>query len=104
VTVVDLVLMRRGGTAWALPHADVQGFVPRAGGIAIAFSGATVLADQVQGVARQVRLRPVGIILRRYWKRSCLGTALVDGMPVIVIDPGAPPEELLLSMGEADEH
>ena len=102
--MIDLVLLRRGSTAWGLAHAAVTGYSPRHGAIAITVSGATLVADHVLGVARQVRVRPVGQILRRFWGHPCVGTALVDGIPLIVVDPAAPPEELLGHEGDADEH
>jgi hypothetical protein len=102
--VIDLVLLRRGSTAWGLAHDAVTGFSPRAGAIAITVPGATILADRVLGVARQVRVRPAGQILRHFWGHPCLGTALVEGLPLVVVDPTAPPEELLGNEGDSDEH
>ena len=102
--MIDLVLLRRGGTAWGLAHGSVRAFTPRDTSVAVSLEGNTLLVDRVLGVARQVRVRPAGQILRHFWGHPCLGTAVVAGTPLIVVDPAAPPEELLANKGERDEH
>lgn len=102
--MMDLVLLRRAATTWGLAHSDVGGFAPQGSTIMVSVGGKTLVADQVMGVARRVRVRPLGNVLGRFWGHPGLGAALVSGTPLIVVDPAAPPRELLRDEGELDEH
>lgn len=101
--MVDLVLLQRGGTAWGLEHGAITGFVSRGEAIAVLLGGTSLLVDRVVGVARQVRVRTPGPVVRRFWGGRCLGLAVCQGVPMIVVDPAAPPPELLEHGRDHDE-
>ena len=44
-------------------------------------------ADDVLDVAAHLEVRPPGAVVARYWPGRCLGLAIHDGTPVVVVEP-----------------
>lgn len=90
-----ILLLRRGATLWGVPREQVSGLDASAGGVRIALRSANLLADEVVGLVRDLEVRPVGAMVRRYWQERCQGLAVHDGLPLVVVDADHPPRALL---------
>lgn len=88
------LLLRRGGGVWALPDTAVRGVRGCAAGVAIAAGAGELLADEVLGLARGLAVRRPGSLIARLWPERCAGIAVHAGVPVVVVDPEAPPPAL----------
>ena len=90
----DYLLLRHRGSVWALPGASVR-TVHRDGlAVRVASSSGDLRAGEVLGIARGLVVRRPGALLTRLWPERCVGLAVHAGMPVVVIDPEAPPAAL----------
>lgn len=85
-----LVLRRRGGT-WAVPDSCVQAISRDGAGLRIDTAGGALIADEVIGFGQRLEVRAPGEVLAAVWGESCSGLAVLAGVPVVVIDPAAPP-------------
>ncbi len=91
-----LVVLTRGGGHWGLARDAVREVVRQANGLAVATSEGLVRADAVLDVAARLNVRPAGAVVARFWPDRCLGVALHDGAPVVVVSPAALPPALQL--------
>ena len=93
------LVLRRGGATWALAHPDVRGLARRArGGYEVTVAAGTLTADEVVGVATDLRLHPAGAVLRRFWPEAARGLAVHGATPLVLIDAAAPPAALLVAL------
>jgi hypothetical protein len=100
--VPNLVLLERAGALWGVVQGSVSSFAPHNAAIAVVVADSILVVDRVVGLSGETRVWPSGVVMRRYWPRSCAGLAVCSGRPVVVIDPTAPPPELALrGEGEA---
>jgi len=92
------LLLRRGGSLWGIANSAVTDLARQGdGAYRIATAGddpATLVADEVLGVVRELRVWPNVSVLRCFWPEPLAGLAVHDAMPVIVVDPGRPPQAL----------
>lgn len=88
------LLLRLGSGLWALPDASVAAVRAIRSGVTVATRHGELVADEVLGVARGLAVRRPGALLARLWPQRCVGVAVHAGVPVVVIDPEAPPPEL----------
>lgn len=119
------LVLRRGGAHWALPWQEVRGVARHgtggggggagsagagggsgdpdgsaekgavAGGFEVRVAAGCLAADEVLGVVPEMRLHPAGAALRRFWPEAVRGLAVHGRAPVVLIDPQAPPRQLL---------
>ena len=89
-----LVVLTRGGGRWGLASDAVREVVRRADGLAVATREGLVRADAVLDVAARLNVRPPGAVVARFWPGRCLGVAIHDGAPVVVVSPAALPPVL----------
>jgi len=94
VSVGTYLLLRRGGSLWALASAAVGAVQRGGGGVRVASRGGELRADEVLGIARALAVRRPGRLVSRFWPERCAGLAIHAGTPVVVIDPEAPPPAL----------
>jgi hypothetical protein len=90
----SLVVLTRGGGRWGLARDAVREVVRQANGFAVATREGLVRADAVLDVAARLNVRPPGAVLARFWSGCCLGVAIHDGAPVVVVSPAALPAVL----------
>ena len=90
---VLLVLVRAGGRGGVANDA-VRSRSKRGGRYLIATGEGTIAADRVLEVAARLPVRPAGAVVGRYWPEPCLGVAVHQGVPVVVVSPGALPGAL----------
>lgn len=88
------LLLRRGGSVWALASAAVRTVRGSRGDVRVALRAGDVRADEVIGFARDLAVRRPGALVLRLWPERCVGLAVHAGVPVVVIDPEAPPPAL----------
>jgi len=89
------LVLRGGGAAWAVAQREVRGLARRRGGGYEGTVAAGVLAaDEVLGVAAELRCLPAGLVLRRFWPEAARGLAVHGELPLVLIDPLAPPRAL----------
>ncbi|OYV98476.1 MAG: hypothetical protein B7Z68_00870 [Acidobacteria bacterium 21-70-11] len=89
-----LVVLTRGGGRWGLARDAVREVVRQADGLAVATEAGLVRADAVLDVAAHLNVRPPGTFVARFWPGRCLGVAIHDGAPVVVVSPAALPPVL----------
>ena len=89
-----LVVLARGGGRWGLASDAVRSVVRQGNGLAITTESGPVRADAVLDLAARLNVRPPGAVVARFWPGPCLGMAIFDGAPVVVVNPGALPPEL----------
>lgn len=99
----DVVLLRRHGVLWAVPAGAVGGVRSAGGAARVSLADLTLVADEPPQLGRNLRFRPPGAVLRRYWPFTCTGLASVDGVPVVAVDAHQPPPYLLDKEGEASD-
>jgi hypothetical protein len=95
VSEAVILLVRRGATLWGVPREQVRGLDASAGGVRVALPSVNLVADEVVGLIRDLEVRPVGAMVRRYWHERCRGLAVHDGLPLVVVDADHPPRALL---------
>lgn len=87
------LLWRAKGATWAVPSWEgvsiVKGEKPE-----IHVADAVFPADEVLGLARELTIRPAGSVLKAFWPYPCLGLAVVDQQPLVVLPPSALPKVL----------
>jgi hypothetical protein len=101
-------VVRREGGLWGVEHGEVAGLARAAGGgFEIRLAGGsgdggdgggrpTVLtADEVIGVVAGLDVRAATGAIARYWPEKARGIALHGAVPLVVVDPAAPPRALL---------
>ncbi len=91
------LVLRRAGATWALPHPAVRGLSRHAGdggGFLVRLADGALAADELIGVAAELRCHPAGAVLRRFWPEAARGLAVHGGLPLVLIDPAAPPAAL----------
>lgn len=96
------LVLRRGGASWAVARPAVQGVARRGAGFEVQVAAGALGADEVVGVAADLRFLPAGGVLRRFWPEAALGLAIHDALPVVLIDPLAPPRSLLARASRED--
>jgi hypothetical protein len=94
------LVLRRGGAAWAVAQPAVQGLARRGAGYEVKVAAGALAADEVLGVTADLRVHPAGGVLRRFWPEAACGLAVHDALPVVLIDPEAPPRALLAEENE----
>lgn len=88
------LVLRRSGSTWAVPDACVRAVDRGAAGLRVATSGGDLLADEVIAFAQRLEVRAPSEVLAAVWDEGCAGLAVLAGVPVVVIDPAAPPRAL----------
>ncbi len=88
-----LVLRRSGGT-WALPDGCVRAIGRSDSGLRVVTTSGALVADEVIAFAQRLEVRAPGEVLAAMWGESCIGLAVLAGVPVVVIDPAQPPYTL----------
>lgn len=88
------LVLRRDGAAWAVAHPEVRGVARRGAGFEVRVASGALTADEVLGVTAELRCQPPGRVLRRYWPEAAVGLAVLGELPLVVIDPQAPPRSL----------
>jgi hypothetical protein len=91
------LVLRRDGATWAVAHPDVRGLARRGGGFEVTVAAGTLAADEVLGVTADLRCQPPGRVLRRFWPEAARGLAVHGELPLVLIDPFAPPRSLLVT-------
>jgi hypothetical protein len=94
------LVLRRGGATWAVAQPAVLGVARRGAAYEIKVAAGALTADEVLGVTADLRLHPLGGVLRRFWPETARALAVHEALPVVLIDPLAPPRSLL---AEPDE-
>ena len=89
-----LVVLARGGGRWGLARDAVREVVRQGDGLALATGEGLVRADTVLDMTARLNVRPPGAVVGRFWPGRCLGMAIFDGAPVVVVSPTALPPEL----------
>ena len=89
-----LLVLDRGGGRWCMAHSAVRSLTRQAGGYLIATGQGTVAADRVLEAAARLPVRPAGAVIGRYWPEPCLGMAVHEGVPVVVVSAAALPSAL----------
>ncbi len=89
------LVLRRGGATWALAWHEVRGLARRRGAFEVLVEGGPLAADEVLGVATDLRLHPAGAALCRFWPEAARGLAVHERAPLVLIDPLQPPRALL---------
>ncbi len=89
------LVVRRGGATWAVAHQEVRGLARRGAAFEVTVAAGALAADEVLGVAADLRLHPTGGVLRRYWPEAARALAVHGALPLILIDALAPPRSLL---------
>jgi hypothetical protein len=95
------LVLRRDGATWAVAHPEVRGMARRGGGFEVTVAAGTLAADEVLGVMAELRWHPAGPVLRRFWPEAARGLAVHGELPMVLIDPQAPPRSLLATGAEA---
>ncbi len=90
----SLVVLTRGGGRWGLARDAVRGVVRQGDGLALATREGLVRADAVLDMEARLNVRPPGAVVARFWSERCLGVAIHDGAPVVVVSPAALPPAL----------
>jgi hypothetical protein len=93
VTVVQFLLVDRGGAGWAVASSAVRRIRQAGGTIVLELPGGEVAADRVTGLA-WLSPQPPGEVLSKKWPVHCAGIALSVHGPVVVVDPQRPPDVL----------
>jgi hypothetical protein len=91
VTDGKFLVLRRSGGTWALPDGCVRAVGRGDSGLRVATTGGVLVADEVIGFAQRLEVRAPGGVLAAMWGESCIGLAVLAGVPVVVIDPTQPP-------------
>jgi hypothetical protein len=81
------LLMRRAGGVWGIANEAVSGLARDGGGYRLTVGGEVLAADEILGVVTGLRVCPVAPALRRFWPEAPAGTAVHEGVPVVVVDP-----------------
>lgn len=89
-----LLVLDRAGGRWGLANDAVRSLTRRAGRYLIATGHGTITADYVLEVAAHLPVRPPGAVVGHYWPEPCLGMAVHEGVPVVVVSPSALPSVL----------
>jgi len=89
-----LLVLDRAGGRWALANEAVRALTRRAGRYLVTTGEGTIAADRVLEVAARLPVRPAGRVVGHYWSEPCLGMAVHEGVPVVVVSPGALPRAL----------
>jgi hypothetical protein len=89
------LVLRRGGATWALDWHEVRGVARRRGAFVVRVAAGPLAADEVLGVATDLRLHPAGAALARFWPEAARGLAVHERAPLVLIDALAPPRALL---------
>ncbi len=100
MTCAELLLLRGDGCLWGVPDGEVERLERDRNRVTVRLRRGALVAEAVLGVARAVRIHPVGATLRRFWPESCGGLAVHDGRPLIVVDVAHPPRALREMEGE----
>ncbi len=92
------LLLRRAGGLFGVASADVLGLSRREGTYRVEVAERGLFADEVVGVVESLDVRPLGLLVRRYWPESsegrAIGWAIHGGKPVVVVDARRPPRAL----------
>jgi hypothetical protein len=94
------LVLRRGGATWAVAQPAVLGVARRGAAYEIKVAAGALTADEVLGVTADLRLHPLGGVLRSFWSETARGLAVHDALPLVLIDPLAPPRSLLAEPAE----
>ncbi|HYL04763.1 MAG TPA: hypothetical protein VE075_01910 [Thermoanaerobaculia bacterium] len=89
------LVLRRDGATWAVARPAVQGLARRGAAFEVKLAAGALSADEVVAVTADLRWLPVGGVLRRFWPEAAHGLAVHGAVPVVLIDPLAPPRSLL---------
>jgi hypothetical protein len=89
------LLLRRGGVTWGVAQGEVHGLARRGRGFEVSVGAGRLSADEILGLATDLRLHPAGAVLRRFWPEAARALAVHAARPVVLIDPAAPPAALL---------
>ena len=89
------LVLRRGGAAWAVAQPAVEGLARRGTGYEVKVAAGALAADEVLVVTADLRVHPAGGVLRRFWPEAACGLAVHEALPMVLIDPQAPPRALL---------
>jgi hypothetical protein len=90
----SFLVLQRSGSTWAVPDDCVCAVTRCAGSLRVATAGADLVADDVIAFAQALVVRAPGSVLAGVWGEECAGLAVLAGVPVVVIDPAAPPRAL----------
>jgi len=94
MSTTAFLLFRRGTSLWAVPGEQVGGLEAQGDTVCVRLATTGLWADEVVGLARGLEVRPVGALLRRFWRVRCRGVAVHDGVPLVVVDAENPPRAL----------
>ena len=96
-----LLVLDRAGSRWGLANDEVRSLTRRAGRYLITTGEGTIAADRVLEAAARLPVRPAGGVVGRYWPEPCLGVAVYQGVPVVVVSPSALPGALKVRRRES---
>jgi hypothetical protein len=94
VSAAEFLVLRRSGSTWAVPDACVRAVDRGRTGLRVATSGGALLADEVIAFGQRLEVRAPSEVLAAVWDEGYAGLAVLAGVPVVVIDPAAPPRAL----------
>ncbi len=101
---IGVLVLRRDGATWGVAHGDVRGLGRGAGGgFEVTVAAGALAADEILGVAALASPPlPAGPVLRRFWPEAARGLAVHGTLPLVLIDPAAPPAALRAGAGPGD--
>ena len=90
-----MLLVRRDKTPFGVAARLIESLEQRGDRVLVRLSSGVLSAEEVLGLVPMEQPVPPGRVLRCFWPESCLGLTVVDGLPVVVIDPDRPPRALV---------
>ena len=94
MSLQTLIVLGRAGARWGLDRAGVRGVTRQGTGFAIATEFGPARADIVYETAAHLTVQPPGVVLAHFWPSHCVGVAVHEGVPVVVVSPDALPAPL----------
>lgn len=95
-----LLLVRRGETPFGVAARLIEGLEQQGDHVLVRMASGVLSAEEVLGLVTTPRPTPPGRVLRRFWRESCRGLTVANGLPVVVINPDRPPKTLMAEEGE----
>jgi len=89
-----LLVLDTAGGRWGVANDEVRSLGRSGVGYVVGTGAGAIHADRVLEVAARLPVRPAGAVVGRYWPEPCLGVAVHQGVPVVVVNPGALPGAL----------
>jgi hypothetical protein len=97
------LLLRRGGALWGVANREVERLARRPDGYRLQVAGHALAADEILGVVGALDVRPLALVVRRFWPEAAGGWAIAGRLPIVVVDPRRPPRALEVALEPALE-